>query len=94
MKQNNKDLGKLHQEYEDLTNRIDTNIPDKSKFPYEYLISQDRGWWPCDVIETDIVNELVKIVYAHPDGRGWMDNTGAAGVYDEVVPFWRVKLRE
>ena len=94
MQQNKKDIGELHQAYEKFTNGIDTEIPEKSKFPYEFLVSQDKGWWPCDVLETDTANELVKIVFHHPDGRGWMDQTGAAGVYDEVVPFWRVKLRE
>jgi hypothetical protein len=49
---------------------------------------------PCDVVEADTTNELIKVVYPHPDGDGWSDITGAAGIYEEVVEMWRVRVRE
>lgn len=66
----------------------------RRKFPYEFLASADRGWIPCDIVESDSKNELVKVVFYHPDYTGWMDVTGAAGVYDDVVQMWRVRVRE
>ena len=59
-----------------------------------FLLLLTEGWIPCDIIETDTENELVRVVFPHPDAEGWMDVTGAAGIYDEVVQFWRVRLRE
>ena len=86
----NNDLHKIHQQADDIINgKSITN----SQWRYEFLMSPDRGWIPCNVVEADTTNELLKIVYPHPDGEGWMDITGAAGTYDEVVPFWRVRLR-
>jgi len=73
-------------EYESQTQR--------RKFPYEFLASADRGWIPCDIVEADTEKELVKVVFYHPDFTGWMDVTGAAGVYDDVVEMWRVRVRE
>ena len=66
----------------------------KNKFPYEFLASADRGWIPCDVVEADTEKELLKVIFYHPDANGWMDVCGAAGIYDEVVQMWRVRLRE
>ena len=66
----------------------------KVRFPYEFLASVDKGWIPCDILEVDTAKELVKIVFYNPDAAGWMDICGAAGVYDDVVQMWRVRLRE
>ena len=64
------------------------------KFPYEFLASVDRGWIPCDVVEADTEKELLKVIFYHPDSNGWMDVCGAAGIYDDVVEMWRVRVRE
>ena len=87
----NNDVEKIHQQADDINN--DKKITDSS-WKYEFLMSPDRGWFPCNVVETDTTNELLKIIYPHPDAQGWMDVCGAAAIYDEVVPFWRVRLRE
>ena len=65
----------------------------KMRFPYEFLASVDRGWIPCDILETDTTKELVKVIFYHPDSDGWME-TCKGGVFDEVVQMWRVRLRE
>jgi len=88
------DIGKLHKQYESSLEGDGIHSPNQLKCPYEFFTSVDRGWIPCDVIEADTENELVKVIYPHPDGEGWMDITGAGGVYEEVVQMWRVRLRE
>ena len=95
--QNNQRLSEeIHDTYEQI---LEGSIPtvvknSKVRVPYEFLASVDRGWIPCDILEVDSEKELVKVVFYHPDFNGWADVTGAAGVYDEVVEMWRVRLRE
>ena len=90
------DIGKLHQQFDAATEgtQFPSDGPKKFKCPYEFFTTADRGWIPCDVIEADMEKELVKVIYPHPDGDGWMDVTGAAGIFEDVVQMWRVRLRE
>jgi len=99
MKNNKPDISELHKQFDEvIVEKKDTTPPqslntDKIKFPYEFLTSVDVGWIPCDIVEVDSEKELVKIVYHHPYSSGWME-TCAGGIFDEVVPMWRVRLRE
>ena len=65
----------------------------KARFPYEFMLSADKGWVPCDILEVDSQKELVKVVCYHPDNSGWME-TCQGGVFDTVVEMWRVRVRE
>ena len=97
MDKNKPDIGDLHKQvaeaYLDPKER-ETLLSkyDKVKFPYEFLASADRGWIPCDVVESDTEKELLKVIFYHPDAEGWMP-TCTGGVFDEVVEMWRVRLR-
>jgi hypothetical protein len=93
---NNKpDIAELHNKFNEvISDSPNLAINNKAKFPYEFLASVDRGWIPCDILEVDTNNELIKIIFPHPDADGWSDITGAAGRYDDVVEMWRVRLRE
>jgi len=97
MDKNKPEVGDLHKKleeaYQDTEERnILLSKYDKVKFPYEFLASADRGWIPCDVVESDTEKELLKVVFYHPDAEGWMP-TCQGGVVDEVVEMWRIRLR-
>ena len=92
--QNQNELNDVHRKYDDIMSGKERPAPEKLKCPYEFLASADRGWIPCDVSEADTEKELVKVIFPHPDAAGWMDVTGAAGIYQEVVEMWRVRVRE
>ena len=94
MKNKPQDIGKLHEKFDSYQEGEESASVSRFKCPYEFLVSVDVGWIPCDVIEADTEKELVKVIYPHPDGEGWMDITGAGGVYEEVIQMWRVRLRE
>ena len=98
MDRNKPEIGDLHKKLEEAyQNTEERNVIlskyDKVKFPYEFLSSADRGWIPCDVVESDLEKELLKVVFYNPDAAGWMQ-TCQGGVFDEVVEMWRVRLRE
>ena len=92
-----KDIKDLHQQYETLVSGrelIQDTKFSKTRFPYEFLISPDRGWWPCDIVEANLEEETVKVIFFHPESKGWMDVAGAAGIYDDIIPIWKVRVRE
>ena len=96
MQNNQRKIEDTHEMYNEIT--LDaksqyTSQTSRKKFPYEFLASVDRGWIPCDILETDTTKELVKVIFYHPDSDGWME-TCKGGVFDEVVQMWRVRLRE
>ncbi len=95
MKNNQKHLEELHETGKNLavSKPLAVHRNDKTRFPYEFFSSIDRGWIPCDILEADTKNELVKVCFYHPDSRNWME-TCQGGVFDEVVEMWRVRLRE
>jgi len=96
MNNNKPDLSKLHNQFNELTTsvaKISEEQRNKIKFPYEVLISVDRGWIPCAILEVDTEKELAKVAFYHPDHAGWME-TCQGGVFDEVVEMWRVRVRE
>ena len=87
----------LHRQYEYLLSgreEISESKFSKTRFPYEFFASADRGWWPCDIVKVYEETESVKVIFYHPDSKGWMDVAGAAGIYDDVVEIWRVRVRE
>jgi hypothetical protein len=96
MKNNKPDISELHQQFNNVTSEtpnLSITRNNKIKFPYEFLVSVDKGWIPCDVLEVDTEKELVKIIFYHPDHAGWIE-TCQGGVFDDVIPMWRVRLRE
>jgi len=99
MDKNKPEISELHRQFQEASqeaeerNTLLSKFDNKVKFPYEFFSSVDRGWIPCDVVESDTKNELVKVVFYNPDAAGWMP-TCQGGVYDEVVEMWRVRLRE
>tara|TARA_B100000003_G_C10610090_1_gene242618 strand:- start:15 stop:311 length:297 start_codon:yes stop_codon:yes gene_type:complete len=97
MQNNQRKIEETHEKYNEIT--LDaksqyTSQTSRRKFPYEFLASADRGWIPCDIVESDMEKELVKVVFYHPDFNGWMNVVGSEGIYDDVVQMWRVRLRE
>jgi hypothetical protein len=97
MQNNQRQIEDTHEMYNEIISDAKTEYKSQTssqKFPYEFLSSVDRGWIPCDIVESDTEKELVKIIFYHPDFTGWMDVCGSAGIYDEVVEMWRVRLRE
>jgi len=96
MKNNTQDISELHQQFEEVisdTPKISTEQRNKIRFPYEVLISVDKGWIPCAILEVDSEKELAKVAFYHPDHAGWME-TCQGGVFDQVVEMWRVRVRE
>jgi len=96
MNNNKPDISKLHNQFNELTTsvaKISEEQRNKIKFPYEVLISVDKGWVPCAILEVDTEKELTKVAFYHPDHAGWME-TCQGGVFDEVVEMWRVRVRE
>jgi len=88
------DISELHKKFEEvISDSPNLAINNKVRFPYEFLASADRGWIPCDILEADTKNELLKVVFYHPDAVGWIE-TCQGGVFDQVVEMWRVRLRE
>ena len=93
---NKPDIGELHQKYEEVFSGkeiLAIKKNNKIRFPYEFFNSVERGWIPCDVLEIDTKQELVKVSFYNPDADGWKE-TCQGGVFDEVVDMWRVRLRE
>lgn len=95
---NNKqpDISKLHDQFEEVISdeaKISEEEKNRIRFPYEVLISVDKGWIPCAILEVDSEKELAKVAFYHPDHAGWME-TCQGGVFDEVVEMWRVRVRE
>jgi len=96
MKNKQPDISELHQKFEEATSdevKISEEQRNRIRFPYEVLISVDRGWIPCAILEVDSEKELAKVAFYHPDHAGWME-TCMGGVFDEVVEMWRVRVRE
>lgn len=96
MKNNKPNLYELHQQFEDInsdTPNISEEQRNRIRFPYEVLISVDKGWIPCAILEVDSEKELANVAFYHPDHAGWME-TCQGGVFDQVVEMWRVRVRE
>ena len=90
-----KSLEDLHHQYEILASGrelIQDTKFSKTRFPYEFLVSPDRGWWPCDITAVDKEKETVSILFYHPDAYGWID-TCSGGLFDDEVNVWRVRVR-
>ena len=96
MENNQRKIEDTHEMYKEVVLNQKVELEEKyskTRFPYEFLVSADRGWFPCDILEVDTENELAKIVCYHPDNSGWME-TCQGGVFDTVVEMWRVRVRE
>ena len=96
MENNQKRIEDTHQVYNEVVLNSEARAEEKyskTRFPYEFFLSPDKGWTPCDILEVDTEKELAKVICYHPDSVGWME-TCMGGLFDTVVPMWRVRLRE
>lgn len=63
MKNKQPDISELHQQFEEVTSneiKISEEQRNKIRFPYEVLISADKGWIPCAILEVDSEKELAQ----------------------------------
>ena len=96
MKNKQPDISKLHDQFQEVISdevKISEEQRNRIRFPYEVLISADKGWIPCAILEVDTEKELAKVAFYHPDHAGWME-TCQGGVFDEVVEMWRIRVRD